>query len=75
MEAVEYAKELVTRTKQEVTMFKANFTKAYDQVEHFFIWDSMLAMGFHPKIVQLTKDLVEKDKSKVHINRHFTQAI
>lgn len=62
------AKELITQTKKETVMLKVDFMKAYDHVEHIFIWDLMLAMGFHSKIVQLAKGLVENVESKVHIN-------
>lgn len=67
--------ELVTKTKQEALLVKANFMKAYDRVEHSFIWAVIQAMGYHPHLIKLVKGLVENAKLKVHINGHFTELI
>lgn len=56
-------------------VLKAYFLKEYDRVEHIFIWDTMLAMGFDKKIMQLAKGLVEQANSKVHVNGRFTTPI
>lgn len=53
------AQELVTKTRQEVVVLKVDFLKVYNRVEHVFIWDTMLAMGFDRKIVRLAQGLVE----------------
>lgn len=46
-------KDLMTKTKQEAMVLKADFLKAYDRVQH------MLAMGFDKKIIRLAQGLVE----------------
>lgn len=35
------AKELVTKTRVEAILLKVDFMKAYDRIEHLFIWDTM----------------------------------
>lgn len=67
--------ELVTRTKQETTLLKADFMKAYDKVEYTFIWHIMTTLGFAPYLIKLAKGLVENVESKVHINGWFTRSI
>lgn len=69
------AQEGVTKTKQEAMVLKVVFLKAYDKVEHIFIWETMLAMGFDEKVVRLAKGLVEQAQSKVHINGKFMAPI
>lgn len=69
------AQELVTKKKMEAVLLKADFYKAYDCVEHTFIWDTMKSLGFAPHIIQLAQGLVEQAESKVHINGLFTPAI
>lgn len=49
--------------------------KAYDWVEHSFIWAIMQAMGYHPHLIKLAKGLVENAESKVHVNGYFTNSI
>lgn len=51
--------ELVTKIRQKVVVLKTDFLKAYDRVDHIFIRGTMLAMGFHRKIVRLAQGLVE----------------
>lgn len=54
---------------------KTDFLKAYDRVEHIFIWETMLAMGFDKKVVRLAQGLVEQVQSTVHINGKFMASI
>lgn len=49
--------------------------KAYDCVEHSFIWCTMEVLGYHPHLIILAKGLVEKVGSKVHVNELFTEPI
>lgn len=39
--------------KHEAILLKADFIKAYDRVEHIFIWVVMRAMGFAEHIISL----------------------
>lgn len=52
-------KEWVTKTKQEALLLKADFMKAYDRMEHSFIWVVMMAMGFCKHLIKLARGLVE----------------
>jgi hypothetical protein len=49
-----------------------DFAKAYDQVEHAFIWDLLAAMGFCPDFRALVQGLITGSAANVHFNGLFT---
>ncbi|KAL3687960.1 hypothetical protein R1sor_014269 [Riccia sorocarpa] len=51
------------------------FVKAYDRVEHQFLWQTMHAMGFSGKTIKLVKGLAQGGYAKVHVNEDFTRNI
>lgn len=50
------------------TLFKLDFTKAYDMVEWDFLFKSMLAMGFPPKFIDMVKLLFRHASASVKVN-------
>lgn len=72
LRAYQLAKEFARVSKQEIYFLKLDFSKAYYQVDHIFIWNTMGAMGFDPRFIQLIRGLVEGGFSKVHFNGLFT---
>lgn len=50
-----------------------DFMKAYDQLDHAFISDTLLALGFNEIFVSLVKGLVCAGTLKVHMNGLFLQ--
>ncbi|KAL3694356.1 hypothetical protein R1sor_008007 [Riccia sorocarpa] len=61
---------------QEPTLFvKLEFFKAYDLVNHEYLWATMKAMGFHSKFITLTQGLVQGSVSKIHVNGQFSEEI
>ncbi|KAL3701937.1 hypothetical protein R1sor_019959 [Riccia sorocarpa] len=54
---------------------KLDFEKAYDLVNHKYLWATMEAMGFHKKFIALNQGLVQGSRSKIHVNGHFSEDI
>ncbi|KAL2610597.1 hypothetical protein R1flu_029170 [Riccia fluitans] len=54
---------------------KLDFEKAYDRVNHTYLWETMAAMGFAEDFVTLWKGLVEDSPSKIHGNGLFSKEI
>lgn len=63
---------MANETNQELIFLKIDFKKAYDKVDHQFLWEMLQAMAFDPHIITLLKGLVTNVSSKVHVNRMFT---
>jgi hypothetical protein len=53
-------------------MLQIDFKKAYDRVEHVYIWDVMRKFGFSELFVALVQGLVLGGSAKVHFNGLFT---
>lgn len=58
-----------------MVFLKLDFTKAYDRVDHSFLWAVLGAMGFDEQVITLVRGLVEQTQSKVHFNESFTKPI
>lgn len=50
-----------------------DFLKAYARLDHAFLWDLLLALGFNKRFVMLVKGLLCGGTSKVHANGLFTK--
>lgn len=70
--AFRLGEEFTRASKQKIALLKVDFVKAYDKVEHIFLWDTMEAMGFDYKCIVLVRGLVEEGFLKVHFNGLFT---
>jgi hypothetical protein len=56
-------------------MLQIDFKKAYDRVDHHYIWEVMQKFGFSDLYLQLVQGLVEGGSAKVHFNGLFTDRI
>lgn len=58
------------------TLFlKLDFEKAFNRMEHEYIWAVLTKKGLGGTILLLAKGLLARAVSKVHVNGHFTQEI
>lgn len=53
---------------------KLDFAKAYDRIDHGFLWETLKAMRLDPFLIQLIQGLVCNAEAKVHVNGLFTKA-
>ncbi|KAL3681233.1 hypothetical protein R1sor_024189 [Riccia sorocarpa] len=60
---------------QEALFVKLDFIKAYDRVDHCFLWRTLTEMGIDQHFVELIQGITLGGSAKVHINRAFTSAI
>lgn len=54
---------------------KLDFEKAFDQVNHNYIWETMLLLGVSSHLIFLIRSLVSNASSRVHGNGCFTREI
>lgn len=52
---------------QPLVFLKLNFAKAFNRVDHNFLWEVMRRMNFCEHLITLVKGLLEHTVSKVHI--------
>jgi hypothetical protein len=64
--------EKVIREKKPIAMLQIDFKKAYDRVDHHYIWEFMRKFGFAEEYIELVQGLVEGGTAKVHFNGLFT---
>lgn len=69
------AQEWAPVSKQPVIFLKLDFTKAYDWVDHSFLWAVLRAMDFDEQVIYKVRGMVELTHLKVHINGNFTEEI
>ncbi|KAL3694669.1 hypothetical protein R1sor_008320 [Riccia sorocarpa] len=60
---------------QEALFVKLDFIKAYDRVDHCFLWRTLAEMGFDQHFVELIQGITLGGTAKVHINKAFTSEI
>ena len=70
--AVRLLQEQARKSTQPVAMLQLNYAKAYDRVDHKYLWAIMQAKGFSPEFIHLTRGLTEGSFSKVHFIGLFT---
>lgn len=59
-------------TKHDILYLKLDFAKAYDKIDHSFLWDTLWAMKMDPFVIRLIQRLVENVEAKVHVNGLYT---
>ncbi|KAL3694179.1 hypothetical protein R1sor_007830 [Riccia sorocarpa] len=66
----------LTHITEEASVFcQLDFDKAFDMVQHKYLWETMRTMGFHYKFIQMVSMLVGGGKAKVYLNGRFTKTI
>lgn len=65
----------VVYNKLPVLFIKLDFEKAFNLVEHAYIWVVLSKIGLGGHFLLLVKGLLAQATSKVHINGRFTEAI
>lgn len=73
--AFKQAQDLANSCKLPQIFLKLDFVKAYNRVDHNFLWEVMETLNFDTHLVNLVKGLVELTHSKVHVNGLFTTKI
>lgn len=51
---------------------KLGFEKAFDHVDHEFLWATLTATQLDPLVIGLIQGLVTNAEAKVHVNGLFT---
>ncbi|KAL3682038.1 hypothetical protein R1sor_000060 [Riccia sorocarpa] len=67
--------EWAEQSEQASLFIKLDFEKAYDRVDHSYLWDVLKAMNFDKKFIALARGLVEGSTSKIHVNGIFSEEI
>ncbi|KAL2624299.1 hypothetical protein R1flu_008544 [Riccia fluitans] len=58
--------------KRSRLFLKLDFEKAFNRVEHDFLWDTMTRLGLGAKFIQLVKGLTEGAQTLLNINGRFS---
>ncbi|KAL3683766.1 hypothetical protein R1sor_001788 [Riccia sorocarpa] len=62
-------------SSQDVLFVKLDFVKAYDRVDHQFLWRTLEVMGFDDQFVSLVKGFSVGGTARVHTNGSFSKVI
>lgn len=65
------AKEFAQKKKLLAILLMMDFMKAFDQLDHVFIYDILHALGFIEFFIHLIMGLVRGGASKIHVNGLF----
>lgn len=65
----------VPRHKVLALFLKLDFEKAFDKVDHSYIWDTMHLLGIGSHFIKLVKALLTPASSIVQVNGHVTKSI
>lgn len=70
--ALKLGQEHAVLTHQDIILLKLDFEKAFDRVDHSFLWATLMAMNLDPFVLTLIQGLVMNMEAKVHVNGFFT---
>ncbi|KAL3675613.1 hypothetical protein R1sor_025561 [Riccia sorocarpa] len=62
-------------TGQRCIFLQLDFVKAYDRLEHKFMWQTLQKMGFSDRSINLIKGLAQGGLAKIHINEDFSREL
>ncbi|KAL3677394.1 hypothetical protein R1sor_027342 [Riccia sorocarpa] len=68
------SQELAEERQRPTIFCKLDFSKAFDRVQHVFLWETMRQMNFCPEYIQLVQGLVSRGSAKIHINGSATES-
>lgn len=71
--ALKLGQEHALATLQDIIFLKLDFEKAFDWVDHSFLWATLSAMNLDPVVIMLLQGLITNAEIKVHVNGMFTQ--
>ncbi|KAL3697158.1 hypothetical protein R1sor_011234 [Riccia sorocarpa] len=57
------------------TFVKLDFVKAYDRVDHAFLWRTLECQGFDKDFISLVQGITREGYARVHVNAAFTNEI
>ncbi|KAL3695038.1 hypothetical protein R1sor_008689 [Riccia sorocarpa] len=66
------SQEIAQERREPALFCKLDFVKAFDRVEHNFLWETLRAMGFSQDFISLAGGLIAQGTAKVHVNGLFT---
>lgn len=72
--AFKLGQEHVVATLQDIIFMKLDFEKAFNQVDHNYLWAMLIAMDLDPFVITLIQGLVCDAKAKVHVNGLFARS-
>ncbi|KAL3675635.1 hypothetical protein R1sor_025583 [Riccia sorocarpa] len=73
--SVKLGQEWEEWTSQNILFVKLDFIKAYDRVDHAFLWRTLECQGFDKEFIALVQGLAKEGSARVHVNAAFTQSI
>ncbi|KAL3690974.1 hypothetical protein R1sor_004625 [Riccia sorocarpa] len=73
--SVKLGQEWARWTEQPAISVKLDFVKAYDRVDHTFLWSTLECMGFDRIFIGLVQGMTCGGTALVHVNRRFTEDI
>ncbi|KAL3699367.1 hypothetical protein R1sor_017389 [Riccia sorocarpa] len=62
------SQELARERNQPSIFCKLDFSKAFDRLQHEFLWETMRQMNFGAEYIQLVQGLVAQGSTKIHLN-------
>jgi hypothetical protein len=70
--AITLLQESARKSQEPLAMMLLDFAKAYDLVDHQYLWDTLAAVGFSTDFTSLVQGLITGSSAKVHFNGLFT---
>ncbi|KAL3675262.1 hypothetical protein R1sor_025210 [Riccia sorocarpa] len=62
-------------TDQDTLFFKLDFIKAYDRVDHLFLWKTLECQGFDDTFINLVKGFTTGGTARIHVNSSFSKEV
>lgn len=69
------AKDWLPLTLFATLFLKLDYKKAFDRVDHSFLWEALAKIGSGDKFIMIVKGLVLGVLSKLHVNGCFSDGI
>lgn len=71
---IDYCKKSSEKLKQNIAIVSLDAKKAFDSIDHNYIYKCLELYGFHEKFINIVKVLYRDLKAKVMINGHILQS-
>ncbi|KAL3701503.1 hypothetical protein R1sor_019525 [Riccia sorocarpa] len=73
--SVKIGQEWAEWSSQQALFVKLDFIKAYDRVDHAFLWRTLECQGFDQEFISLVQGITREGLAQVHVNAAFTKEI